>query len=80
MKVELPQDPVPLRTDHVRIYITPDMDSDLKKLEEITRKVLGKLGCDFCHSGRILDFIRMQDYVVDSKTLEPKEVFGPGHL
>lgn len=80
MKVELPQDPIPYRTDHVRIYITPDVDSDLKKLEEITRKVLGKLGCDGCHSGRILDFIRMQDFVVNPKTLEIQEVFGPGHL
>ena len=76
MKTELPQDPIPFQTDRVRVYVTRDVSFDLKKMEQITRKVLGKLGCEGCHSGRILDFIEMHDFVVNPRTLEVEELMG----
>ena len=65
---QLPQDPIPVR--RVNIYVTRDVAFNLKKMNEITAKVLGRLGCDGCHSGRILDFHIIQDFVVNPKTLE----------
>jgi hypothetical protein len=29
--------------------------------------VLGRLGCDECHSGRLIDFLIIEDFVVNSK-------------
>jgi len=61
----LRQDLVPAR--RVNIYVTRDVDLDLNKMFDITKKVLGKLGCDGCHSGRILDFHIIEDFVVNQK-------------
>ena len=75
-EIQLPQDPVPMRTDRVRIYVTRDVAFNLEKMQQITRKTLGKLGCEGCHSGRILEFIHMHDFVVNPKTLEVEELVG----
>jgi hypothetical protein len=58
----------------VNIYVTRDVAYDITKLERVTRTVLGKLGCDGCHSGRDLRIRVMDDYVVNPKTLDVKEV------
>jgi hypothetical protein len=42
----------------------------------ITEKVLGRLGCGGCHSGRILNFHTLEDFVVNPKTLEVEEFAG----
>jgi hypothetical protein len=45
----LPQDPVPIR--RVNIYVTREVAYNLDKMFQITKTVLGKLGCEGCHSG-----------------------------
>ena len=34
----------------VQIYVTRDVSYNIDKMFQITRTVLGKLGCDGCHS------------------------------
>jgi hypothetical protein len=63
--------------DRVRIFVSRDVAFDLPKMQKITEAVLGKLGCPACHSGRVLDFVMLQDFVVNPHTLEVKEVTGP---
>jgi hypothetical protein len=60
--------------NHVRIYVTRDIAYNFDKITKVTQSVLGKLGCDGCHSGRILDFKILEDFVVNTKTLEINEV------
>ena len=60
----------------VNIYITRDVAFNLKKMNEVTKKVLGRLGCDECHSGRILDFHIIEDFVVNPKSLDITDVPG----
>ena len=71
---KLPTDPVPWR--RVNIYVTRDVAFNLDKMFQITKDVLGKLGCDQCHSGRILDFHIIEDFVVNPKSLEVTELPG----
>ena len=73
-----PQTPqtLPSRGDRVRIFISSDMAFDIDKMNKITSAVLGKLGCPACHSGRVLDFVSLQDFVVHPQTLEVQEVIG----
>jgi mRNA-degrading endonuclease RelE of RelBE toxin-antitoxin system len=76
--IQLPQDPIPVRESHVVIHVPYEIAFNLKKLNEITAKVLGKLGCDGCHSGRILEYRVIRDFVVNPKTLEIQDIL-PGH-
>ena len=63
----------------VNVYVTRDVAFDLGKLFEITKDVLGKLGCGECHSGRDLHYHIIEDFVVDPVPLEVKEWIGqPG--
>jgi hypothetical protein len=62
--------------ERVRIFVSRDTAFDLKKMQKVTASVLGKLGCAGCHSGRILDFVHLNDFVVNPQTLEVSEV-GP---
>ena len=71
---QLPQDPIPIR--RVNIFVTRDVAFNLEKLNKITAQVLGKLGCDGCHSGRILDYHIIEDFVVNPKSLEVTELPG----
>jgi hypothetical protein len=72
----LPSDPVPWRTINVRI--TRDVAQDLDKMQKITANVLGRLGCPRCHSGHILNFLEIRDFVVNPKTLDVQELGLPG--
>lgn len=74
---DLNPQPLPPRSDRVRIYVSNEVAFDLKKMNKITATVLGKLGCGGCHSGRILDFVALQDFVVNPQTLEVHEYTGP---
>jgi len=38
--------------------------------------VLEKLGCGGCHSGRVLDFLELEQFVVNPETLEVTELAG----
>jgi hypothetical protein len=74
---DLNPQPLPPRADRVRIFVPREVAFDLAKMQKVTAAVLGKLGCSGCHSGRILDFVTLQDFVVNPKTLEVNEVVAP---
>jgi hypothetical protein len=61
----------------VRIAVTRDVAYDLNKMQKVTATVLGKLGCEGCHSGHILEYLLVQDFVVNPKTLDVQETLGP---
>lgn len=65
--------PQPLPPKEVRVLLTRDVAFNLDKMQKITAEVLGRLGCGGCHSGHILDFRVIQDFVVDSNTLKVTE-------
>jgi hypothetical protein len=60
--------------NHVVIHVPHDIAFNLKKVNEITAKVLGKLGCDGCHSGRILEYRVIREFAVNPKNLEIQDV------
>ena len=70
--VALPQDPTPIRT--VNIHLSREIAFDLVKMNEITAKVLGRLGCEGCHSGVILHYQTFEEFIVNPKTLEIEEL------
>jgi hypothetical protein len=72
--VQLPQDPIPV--NRVNIYVTRDVAFNLEKMVQVTKTVLGRLGCDQCHSGRILDFHIIEDFVVNPKSLDVHDLPG----
>ena len=72
--ITLPHDPVPDR--RVNVYVTRDVAFNLDKMNQVTKTVLGRLGCDQCHSGRLIDFHIIEDFVVNPKTLELQDVPG----
>jgi hypothetical protein len=57
----------------VRIFVSHDITYDLAKMNRITASVLAKLGCGGCHSGRVLHFQTIQDFVVNPRSLEVME-------
>ena len=65
------------RQDRVTVYVTRDVAFNLSKMNELTKNVLGKLGCDGCHSGRLIDYLIVEDFVVNPKTLQVDELI-PG--
>ena len=69
----LPQDPVPMR--RVNVYVPREVAYDFEKMTEVTRDVLGRLGCGGCHSGRLIDFLVIEDFVVNAK-LDVRELPG----
>ena len=71
----LPQDPVPIRT--INIHLTRDVANDLGKMQKVTANVLGRLGCPQCHSGHILNFLEIREFVVNPKTLDVHELGMP---
>ena len=75
--LELNPQPLPPSGDRVRIFIPNDVAFDLGKMNKITANILDKLGCPACHSGRILDFVSLQHFVVNPKTLDVEQVTGP---
>ena len=70
--------PLPPSVDRVRIYVPSSASNDFDQMQKITASVLGKLGCPGCHSGRILDFITLQEFVVNPATLEVQELSPAG--
>lgn len=73
---EINPQPLPPGADRVRVYVSQGALYDLGKMNKITANVLGRLGCGGCHSGRILDFIALDEFVVNPVTLEAHEVLA----
>lgn len=59
----------------VRIHVPSEVAYDLEKMQKVTASVLGKLGCGGCHSGHVLEFIHLRDFVINPKTLDVQEQF-----
>ena len=78
---DLNPQPLPPHGERVRVYISHETAFDLGKMSRVTANVLAKLGCGGCHSGRVLDFVTLHEYVVNPQTLEVHEArphsFGP---
>ena len=72
---ELNPQPLPPRGS-VRVYVNGDVFYNLEKMQKITAEVLGRLGCGGCHSGHVLDFLHLQEFVVNPQTLEVEEILG----
>ena len=68
--------PIPPGSNRVRIFVNREVAYDINKMNRVTATVLGKLGCPNCHSGRILDYRMIEDFVVNPKTLEVNEFTG----
>ena len=75
---ELNPQPLP-PGDRVRVFVTSDVTFDLGKMQKVTAEVLGRLGCGGCHSGKILDFVTLQDFVVNPQTLQVQGI-APGQI
>jgi hypothetical protein len=71
---ELNPQPLPPHPGVVRIQVPPSVMYDLEKMQKVTANVLDRLGCGGCHSGRVLDFVHLDEFTVDPKTLDVKEV------
>jgi hypothetical protein len=56
--------------------LTRDVAYDLGKMQKVTASVLNRLGCGGCHSGHLLEFLVIQDFVVNPKTLDVEEAMG----
>jgi hypothetical protein len=74
---ELNPQPLPPRSV-VSVHVPTKALYDLGAMQRITAQVLEKLGCPGCHSGRILDFRELEQFVVDPQTLEVNEIRGGG--
>ncbi len=62
----------------IRIHIPASVGYDLKKMQKITASVLGRLGCEGCHSGWDIRFLHERDFVVNPATLEVETRFIAG--
>jgi hypothetical protein len=69
---DLNPQPLPPRSDVVRVYLPSKVSYDLDSMQRVTAEVLKRLGCDGCHSGRILDFRTLDEFVVGAD-LEVRE-------
>jgi hypothetical protein len=71
---ELNPQPLPPR-DVVRVFVPNKVAYDLESMQKVTASVLERLGCGQCHSGRILDFLTLDNFVVN-EDLEVREFPG----
>ena len=69
---ELNPQPLPPRS-RISVYVPTRALYDIEAMQRITQSVLDKLGCGGCHSGRILDFLELEQFTVNPKTLEVNE-------
>lgn len=74
---DLNPQPLPPRS-RVTIYVSTKTLYDIEAMQKVTAQVLEKLGCPGCHSGRVLDFIELEQFVVNPESLEVTEVRGGG--
>lgn len=74
---DLNPQPLPPRS-RVAIYVPTKTLYDIEAMQKVTAQVLDKLGCPGCHSGRVLDFIELEQFVVNPENLEVTEIRGGG--
>ena len=60
------------------LYVATKTLYDIEAMQKVTAQVLDKLGCPGCHSGRVLDFIELEQFVVNPESLEVTEIRGGG--
>ena len=70
---ELNPQPLP-PLSRISVYVPTRALYDFDSMQKITAQVLEKLGCGRCHSGRILDFLELEQFVVNPESLEVTEV------
>lgn len=68
---ELNPQPLPPR---VTVHVPTKVLYDLDAMQKITANVLGRLGCGRCHSGRVLEFQEIEQFVVHPETHEVSEL------
>lgn len=51
----------------VRVSVSADLHNNLDGMVQVTRSVLGKLGCPGCHSGFDIRFDVASQFVADEK-------------
>jgi hypothetical protein len=71
---ELNPQPLPPR-DVVRVFVPTKVMYNLESMQKVTASVLDRLGCGQCHSGRILDFQSLDNFVV-GENLDVREFPG----
>ena len=76
MNNALPQDPIPLRP--INVYVSRDVAFSLEKMNKVTAQVLDRIGCGGCHSGRILFFHQLEDFIVNPRTGELEQFAAGG--
>lgn len=57
-------DPVPVRTNTVRVSVPASVAYNFGRMQEVTKEILGRLGCEECHSGYDIRFDVIRDYRV----------------
>lgn len=62
--VNVSDDPVPVRVNTVRVSVPASVAYDLGRMQEVTKDILGRLGCENCHSGHDIRFDIIRDYRV----------------
>jgi hypothetical protein len=51
----------------VRVSVSADLHNDFEAMHRVTRSVLGKLGCEGCHSGFDIRYDVLRDFIADEK-------------
>jgi hypothetical protein len=51
----------------VRVTIPAKVANDLASMQKVTASVLGKLGCEACHSGFDIRYDVVREFIVDEK-------------
>ena len=72
-----PQPLPPHGGDRVRVYLSRDVAYNSQKMQTVTANILKQIGCGGCHSGRLLEFVTIESFVVNPKTLDLHEIAGP---
>ena len=70
---ELNPQPLPPR-GRVTVHVPTKVLYDLEAMQRITASVLDRLGCQGCHSGRILEFQEIEQFVVNPETMDVHEL------
>lgn len=68
-------DPSPQPSSRVSVLVPPEAFGNLGRMQEITKNILGRLGCLACHSGFIIDWRLMNERLlaVDPRSLKITE-------
>ncbi|MEE4239740.1 MAG: hypothetical protein V2I51_23710 [Anderseniella sp.] len=57
-------DLLPVQTSTVRVSVPASVAYNLGRMQEATKEILGRLGCENCHSGYDIRFDIIRDYKV----------------